>query len=1235
MTTFGTTSIQPLASPERPWLGLRAYTLATAAYFYGRDREVDELYRRIRLEPLTLLYGKSGLGKTSLLGAGLLPRLKVEGWRPVLIRLRFDPDAPTLLQQVQDELAVALETSAAPMWQQAFDPERRKAVDLQRPVLIFDQFEELYTLAAATSGTEGAEQRRDRRHEVAQLMAELAAVIERRPPASHSMSDARSAAIGETEASEYDWRESALRIVLTLRDDYLHELERWKKLIPALMRNRVELRELRGPDALDVVMLPARKGSHALIDAEVAHRLICFVADKRDPATPLEDIDAVPPLLSLLCTELNEARLHAGAEQITLGQLLQGEADQVLERFYQRSFEGMPPGVRRTVEDLLIDNGGRIREASSRDTVVSEMRGHGVDAPERHLAALVDGRLLTVEERGGAPRVELTHDLLVPLVARARDKRQSEEQRAEADQRIKQVNLQLQKARQEQRRSRLLSIAMTALALSSAALGWTAYQNGKLAEARAEQITQEREAKDAERVRADKAERRQRLHQDIANLWRSADTISNDDIPAITELRLEAQDLQDLNALENLASLVNKFSTKFAANQRAPRTSTPPTAPTGAPISDLASVQPRDEAPPNQDSAALNLISQELSAMRAALAMLDQTSAKSGVLQALDEASLARSKHKLDAAAAAYARALAAAKTYAQFAGESDRWGQLMSADIAREHGELMLNGLNKPDEAITLFEQSLSFARQLKPDDRTWRLFAPLQPTAYAFRAKGEPEKAKEWFQRAYEAAQLTEGHNGLKAGQNGNSLSTLINWGNFLIERGEHAGALARSQDALRLYEALRRVDPTNTWISERGPEALRLGAKAHEGLKQYVEAISMFEQAIALSSKQQSGDPALPVGVNIATLDGLFCLARVLRSKGDEARAKDELGRTKGLARRYLEVLPNDEWVKWLSREIEALESGRPTAQQVVDAKQNAAQLRDDGKLADSSLAYSNALATAEKYAQSAIEEDRWGQLMAADITREHGELLLNRLDKPDEAIKLFEQSLDFARQLKPDDRTWRLFAPLQPMAYAFRAKGEPEKAKEWFQRAYEAAQLTEGHNGLKAGQNGNSLSTLINWGNFLIERGEHAGALARSQDALRLYEALRRVDPTNTWISERGPEALRLGAKAHEGLKQYVEAISMFEQAIALSSKQQSGDSRLPVGVNVATLDGRFCLARVLRSKGDTAEARAELGQAKALAERYLVVFPEDEWVKGLLVEMERVESSADPLEADQP
>ena len=66
--------------PENPWLGLFSYSEETRAYFHGRDEETGELARRVQRKLLTILFGQSGLGKTSLLRAGLVPRLRAEGY---------------------------------------------------------------------------------------------------------------------------------------------------------------------------------------------------------------------------------------------------------------------------------------------------------------------------------------------------------------------------------------------------------------------------------------------------------------------------------------------------------------------------------------------------------------------------------------------------------------------------------------------------------------------------------------------------------------------------------------------------------------------------------------------------------------------------------------------------------------------------------------------------------------------------------------------------------------------------------------------------------------------------------------------------------------------------------------------------------------------------------------------------------------------------------------------------
>ena len=90
---------------ENPWPGLMPFTEATRAFFHGRDAEAAELLRRVRRERLTILFGQSGLGKTSLLFAGLFPRLRTADFLPVYLRL--DPVNVRLSPVAQIKQALA------------------------------------------------------------------------------------------------------------------------------------------------------------------------------------------------------------------------------------------------------------------------------------------------------------------------------------------------------------------------------------------------------------------------------------------------------------------------------------------------------------------------------------------------------------------------------------------------------------------------------------------------------------------------------------------------------------------------------------------------------------------------------------------------------------------------------------------------------------------------------------------------------------------------------------------------------------------------------------------------------------------------------------------------------------------------------------------------------------------------------------------------------------------------
>ena len=76
---FGLPDLPKLNLPEKPFLFLRRYQREYAEIFFGRGTSIRKLYDRATAEtaaPVILFYGQSGVGKSSLLDAGLLPRLE-------------------------------------------------------------------------------------------------------------------------------------------------------------------------------------------------------------------------------------------------------------------------------------------------------------------------------------------------------------------------------------------------------------------------------------------------------------------------------------------------------------------------------------------------------------------------------------------------------------------------------------------------------------------------------------------------------------------------------------------------------------------------------------------------------------------------------------------------------------------------------------------------------------------------------------------------------------------------------------------------------------------------------------------------------------------------------------------------------------------------------------------------------------------------------------------------------
>ena len=441
---------------QHPWPGLAPYDESLSQYFFGRANEARELLRMVQLAPLTVLYGKSGLGKTSLLQAGFFPLLRAEHYFPIHLRLDYSPSAVlSPMQQTVKKLEAALTAAKADftawendesLWQYL----HRRDLEIWShdnypltPVLVFDQFEEVFSQG-----------KNDTNH-IQSNLNNLADLIENRIPDTLTSKLTNKALL-----SSLDLMSQRYRIILAFREDFLPEIEGWKEQAPSLLRNRLRLLPMNRKRAVEAVS----NAGAAVLAPRVAEPLVNFIGnldpDTKDNVTVIE-----PVLLSLCCYQLNQRRSPTGKIDMPL---LQQAGHNILQDFYDDALRDMPETVSQFIETHLIQ-GNQYRGSYPVDQAIQD----GYITPQQ-LSLLADKyRLLRIGQQQGTNRIELIHDRLVSVVSQARDERlqQIENDKLRAKELATQRHLAFEKLRRLERKLRaalLLAILLACIAI----YGW-------------------------------------------------------------------------------------------------------------------------------------------------------------------------------------------------------------------------------------------------------------------------------------------------------------------------------------------------------------------------------------------------------------------------------------------------------------------------------------------------------------------------------------------------------------------------------------------------------------------------------------------------------------------------------------------------------------------------------------------------------------------------------------------
>ncbi len=359
-----------------PYRFLDYFDTEDSDFFFGRDQEISQLIDLIEQHRLTVLFGRSGIGKTSLIKAGVMARLlgrhdehldDAGVWLPIYARCQDEPIANIrqaalkIAEEQNCDLGEAVASDELTDLLSAI-----ATASSQRIVVFLDQAEELFVKLGGPA----------RDSSIEQLKQCLANGDER------------------------------IRLVLSIREDYLGELYEIEDELPGIMANLYRLHKLDKQQAEQAIVQPAENfGLH--VERKLVDRLLEDLA--REGVEPVE--------LQVVCDRLYEQK-SAGSDTITQRDYEKlGGAPKIFSEYLDYALSQLPMLERRVARAILkqMAVSSELKAARSLERIAQEL-GQNTRLVERVLAKLVDFRLLRGLGKDKQRNYELIHEQLIQQV---------------------------------------------------------------------------------------------------------------------------------------------------------------------------------------------------------------------------------------------------------------------------------------------------------------------------------------------------------------------------------------------------------------------------------------------------------------------------------------------------------------------------------------------------------------------------------------------------------------------------------------------------------------------------------------------------------------------------------------------------------------------------------------------------------------------------------------------------
>lgn len=460
--------------------------------FFGRDEDRERLLDLVLLEKLTVLFGKSGYGKSSLLNAGITPGLEQENRRGkkdyVALPIRFYPwnekEQNNWWQwfsfhvqektQGPDIEALAKRTFLpATIWGIL---KQYSTSTNQVFILVFDQFEEFFTYPET--------QRQEFRRQLAEVLYADTPVYLKHNEHLHNVEEI--AFISERIEA---------KAVFSIRADRLSDLDEFKDKLPAILHKRYELKALNGYQAGEAIIKPAALENEAFLSRSFRYNQNALKKILRELSAPSSGraggggIEAFQ--LQILCQYIENYVVKSDKQEIDENDL--PDIANIYEEYYKRQVELLDPVLQETARHIIED--GLLFE----DLVKGDARRLSMDADvlarqfgtdKKLLEALENTFLLRREANAlGSFNYEISHDTLIAPILKAKatrrvdeERRENERKRLEAESKALEEKQKRLEAERQRRLARLLAAAAVVGFVIALALGFWAIQQKKIAD---------------------------------------------------------------------------------------------------------------------------------------------------------------------------------------------------------------------------------------------------------------------------------------------------------------------------------------------------------------------------------------------------------------------------------------------------------------------------------------------------------------------------------------------------------------------------------------------------------------------------------------------------------------------------------------------------------------------------------------------------------------------------------